>query len=237
MEPFIIEEFLGFIVLAACAGFGAYYLLKIGLNAREAFRAAAQAPESPKRKIARIIRESEVRLSSLRDAMDRLQRHHAQLRASSERSTQEYEQCQAREAKCEAGGGSIDELRTLIKQRLEAEQIKTGARAAEDAARNASDELERKFNELERKIVLARAAEAAVNARILAAEIKHEIHDDFGGGTDAALEDLENEAVKSEARAEAQEETSLFFKACSARVTEDDITAELEKKQVLRRKE
>lgn len=231
MEPFIIEEFVVFFVLVAGGGIAAYFLIKAGLNTWCSRSVKTAAEDTPREKIARIIAASEKRLAALREALERLERQHARLDAGRTQSKAESEHWRGLEAECQNCGEATGELRTLIRRRLEAERLEADAADAEAAARTALDEIRRNFNELERKIVLARATESALKARMLAAEIRHGIHADSNAGTDAVLEELENETIASEARAEADEETHRLFRGCAARVTEDDVSAEIARMQ------
>ena len=224
MEPFIIEELLVFLALVSGAGLAAFWLVKFGVNWWAEHRSRT---EHPRQRIEKIISESETSLSNLQHAIADLKRNHARMQAAVSANTKEAEHLRSAEEKSRRRRECTAEFRAIVRRRMEAESNEMIARQSEDMSRKALDDIERKHHELETKLSFARAAAASLNARLVAAEIKQEIHDDFGNGTDAAIEELESAAIACESRAESFEETSRFFKNCAARISEDDVTAEI----------
>jgi len=226
MEPFILEEFLIFVVLIIAGGVVFYYVMKVGLSPKV---------ENAQQRIARIIHDCEARLSKLNGMQKKLKTIHSVLQAAVSECRRVTSDCLLVEA--EALGERVDEdrLRPVVKARLEAEAREKIATQAEDTARQALDEIVRDCDALSRRLSLAKVAQAQLEARLVAAKIKQDIHDDFGDGAGAAFEELEIAATECEARAKACEETSRFSASVDARVSDEEVMAALNSLQALRK--
>jgi chromosome segregation ATPase len=230
MEPFVIEEFIGFVILAGAGGYAVFILVKTGVVLWMIIRSRPAAPQNPRTRIAGVIAESEARLASMREMIEDVRGTHLKLQSNAEAAQRETAKLRdIEEVYYRTSAGNVA-LRAIVRQRLEAEEHERTAAGAAASARTALDDIERRHGELERKIVGARAVMAALEARMAAAEIKQDIHDDLFKGTDAAIDALEEATVASESRAESYEETSRLLSQRAAGISDDDVAAEMARK-------
>jgi hypothetical protein len=217
MEPFVLEEFLVFVLLVVCAAVTVACLIKFML---------ARQQEDPRRQISRIVAECEARLATLRVTREKMQRISACLQAT----TAKWEAQSKQRRKQELITTTDDDLKQAVQARMDAEVRYKLSASAENTARIAIEEIDKNCADLERQLALAKVTQASLEARMAVASMKRDIQDDLGDGIGAALEQLELATAECEARADACVATSRYFDA-DASVSEDEVSAELARVQ------
>ena len=119
-----------------------------------------------------------------------------------------------------------DDVREAVKQRMEAEQKAAKIKSALDELAKTLAGLKEQLRLAGEKAQQTEADAAVLAARLQAAKIREDLAGD--GGPGKALAELENEAIKAESRAEADEEISGADKGKAA-IEQMDVDAEVER--------